>query len=454
MRNVDTVLGLSITSNAVGLVLVEGQLADGDIIDREAIEVPADGTATATRAAEQIAAVVSRTHAISALHHLHAVGLTWSDDAANEASLLLESLAEQGFDSVVPVRLPLASEAFAQGIGVVLGYSRTAVCVVETDAALASMVDSRRSEMRTSSCDDVSGASLVEWLTELLTSAEWEPEAVVMVGTSAASSDATPQNSPADLAGVAQKLEASLDIPVFAPAEAELALARGAALASVRYDEFNGGLSGEDFAGIGDFAAAGDVSATAVGAPKRSRSAVLGMTALAAGAVTFVVSLAVAAGMQLAPDRDVRETASRAVVDDTAVAAPSYSVPEAIPSVPVIPEVVPEIADGEVPEVVAEPVVPEEVPVEVPQPEVIAPEAVAEPVYVPEAVPVPEVPVVAPAPVVAPQPAVVPPVQQERPGLLTRIRDRIEAIGQDPAPVQMAPAPVPEVPAPGVVPFP
>lgn len=95
MQNVDSVLGLSITSNAVGLVLVEGESADGEIIDREAIEVPADGTATATRAADQIAAAVARTKGIDEQHRLHAIGLTWSDDAGTEASLLLEALAKK-----------------------------------------------------------------------------------------------------------------------------------------------------------------------------------------------------------------------------------------------------------------------------------------------------------------------------------------------------------------------
>lgn len=424
MQNVDSVLGLSITSNAVGLVLVEGESADGEIIDREAIEVPADGTATATRAADQIAAAVARTKGIDEQHRLHAIGLTWSDDAGTEASLLLEALAKEGFTDVVPVRLPQASEAFAHGIGVVLGYSRTAVCVVESDGAIASMVDSRTDEMRASACENVDRDVVFEWLYELMAPDSWHPEALVVVGTGLAALGV-------DLAALGGDLEAALDIPVFAPEEAELALARGAALASVRSHEV--GLAQLD-----------DYTWEPVGgrARTRSRGTVVGMAALAAGAVTFVVSLSVAAGMQLSPDRDVTETAHR-----TVAAAPA---PEPAPERPVVASVpeVPEVAPA--PEVLPEPApIPEEV--YVPEEPVVA---APEPVYVPDApVAVPQEPapvVVAQPPVVVPQ---VPPVQEERPGFFTRIRERIQAIGDDPQPAQ-APAPVPGVPPPGVIPIP
>lgn len=424
----DSVLGLSITPNAVGLVLVEGELADGDIVDRVAFAVPADGTAAATRAADQVAAAVARTKQINAEHQLHGIGLTWSDDAAAEASLLLETLADNGFDHVVPLRLPQASEAFAQGIGGVLGYTRTAVCVVQSDGAIASLVDSRTADMRAASSDAVDHESLDRWLSELMVRASWQPEALVMVGTGI------------DLTGVSESLETVLGIPVFAPGEAELALARGAALACVRSQEF-------ELADLDDYTWEPGSSA----GPKRSVSALIGMGALAAGAVTFVASLAVAAGMQLTPDRDVQETANRAVSDSaqsapeapaTAAAAPAPVLPEAPPPSPVVVEAIqePQAPIVEVPEVLPEPEIPAPEQIYVPEEPVVA---APEPVYVPEA------PVVAP-PVVAAPPAAVPqvPAVEERPGFLTRIRDRISAIGDDPVPpVQVAPAP-PVVPAP------
>lgn len=432
---VDSVLGLSITSNAVGLVLVEGENADGEIVDRDAIEVPADGTATSTRAADQIAAAVSRTKQIDGDYRLHAIGLTWSDDAGTEASLLLEALAKNGFDSVVPVRLPQASEAFAQGIGVVLGYTRTAVCVVEPDGAIASMVDSTTDEMRASACDDVDRESLFAWLCDLMAPQAWQPEAVVLVGTGLVERGL-------DLVALGEDLEAALDVPVFAPAEAELALARGAALASVR---------GADV-GIADLDEYIWESPGVGPRQRRPRRVVVGMAALAAGAVTFVVSLAVAAGMQLTPDRAVQETANRTVADSAQAAIPEAAAPEAIPSLPVVPEVVPEPA----PEAAIAPeVLPEPAPVDIPEPVYLPEDPV---VAAPEPVYAPEVPVLAPAPVVVAQPPAVvpqvPPVETERPGFFGRLRERIQAIGDDPEPAQVVPAPVPAVPPPGVIPIP
>ncbi|MGK2883094.1 MAG: DUF7159 family protein [Mycobacterium sp.] len=417
----DTVLGLSITSSAVGLVLVEGRLADGDIVDREAIGVPADGTATSTRAAIQVEAAVSRAKQIEAAHRVHSIGLTWSDDAATDASLLLESLAQAGFDIVVPVRLPQASEAFAQGIGVVLGYTRTAVCVVQHDEAIASMVDSRSAQIRASSCEDVSAEGLITWLSELLLRESWQPEALVMVGTDM------------DLSAVSADLEEALETPVFAPAEAELALARGAALAAVQ-------APGADIAVLDDYT----WEPPARSAPVRNRVQLIGITALAAGAVTFVASMAVVAGLQLTPERDVEAAANRTVAGERAAPAPEIARVPA--SVAEIPEVAPVPGEPEV--------LPEPAPVEIPEEPAYVPQeaavAVPEPAYVPEPAIVPAAPVVAAPPVVVQQ---VPPVEQERPGLLGRIRDRIEDLGQpDPPPAQVVPQPV--VPAPGVLPPP
>ena len=61
--------------------------------------------------------------------------------------------------------------------------------------------------------------ALLRWLSAVFTRADWRPEALVVVG------------SGGDHA-VMPRLEDVLSVPVFAPAESELALARGAALAS------------------------------------------------------------------------------------------------------------------------------------------------------------------------------------------------------------------------------
>ena len=62
----DAVLGLSVTQSAIGLVLVEGQDADGATMDRNAFEVGFRGRSSAARTSEQAAAAVLRSEAIAA----------------------------------------------------------------------------------------------------------------------------------------------------------------------------------------------------------------------------------------------------------------------------------------------------------------------------------------------------------------------------------------------------
>ena len=92
-----------------------------------------------------------RTEAIAAArgHRLHSIGVTWSEDADTEASLLLESLSESGFENVVAVRMPEATEALARGIATVIGYDITAVCVIEPDAVIALVVDTTDGAVQT-----------------------------------------------------------------------------------------------------------------------------------------------------------------------------------------------------------------------------------------------------------------------------------------------------------------
>jgi hypothetical protein len=135
---------------------------------------------------------------------------------------------------------------------------------------------------------------LVDWLSELLERDGWQPDALVLLG------------SVGELPKVASQLEHFLGIPAFAPAEGELALARGAALASAK----------------GPFDAA---MVTLVSTPKRDRgrraaklkqSGPIAM--LATGVLTFVVSSSVALGLHMLPDRDSHDSPAGAQVLNTA----------------------------------------------------------------------------------------------------------------------------------------
>ena len=181
----DAVLGLSMTPTTVGLVLVEGQEADGATMDKDEFEVYDRGLASAVNTSEKAAAAVMRTEAIAAArgHRLHSIGVTWSEDADTEASLLLESLSESGFENVVAVRLPEATEALARGIADVIGYQITAVCVIEPDAVIGLVVDTTDGAVQTAVNHAVTtDEDLARWLSSIFTQAEWRPEALVLVG--------------------------------------------------------------------------------------------------------------------------------------------------------------------------------------------------------------------------------------------------------------------------------
>jgi hypothetical protein len=262
--------------------------------------------------------------------------------------------------------------------------------------------------------------------------ADWRPEALVVVG------------SGGELHGVVPRLEDILAVPVFVPAESELALARGAALASAHNTEFM------------------QIGRAAERAPRggrRSLATTGPLAMLVAGAVTFVASVSVAVSLEVTPERDVAAPEPQAA----AKASPdveSAAVRAALPADPSVALPAP-IAESPLP------------PPEAPPTDVAPPEAV--PVDIPEALPVGAVPPEAPVDASVPQAPVVPPPiapieplppgaappapglvpaqptpVQRRPGLLSRIRDRLSNIGQnDEAPaVQQAPVPA-APPAPG-----
>jgi hypothetical protein len=416
---VDTVLGLSMTPTTVGLVLVEGHEADGATIDHDAFEVRAAGGVSAVDASRQAAAAVMETQAIAAAggHRLHSIGVTWSDGADAEASLLLESLTDSGFDNVVPVRLPEATEALAWGVGRVIGYEKTAVCVIEDEAVIFMVVDTRDSTVHTAVSHVLeTDHDLISWLAAVFERDHPRPEGLVVVGLGDGQD------------GITSQLENALGVPVSALAEAELALARGAALASAQSAEF-------PLAPVGEEPTDDDAG--------RARSWPLSyigaLTMLVAGVLVFVVSLSLAVGLRLTPEKDSGSAGSRQVANTAGMpAAPQAVVPPAPPP----PQEVPAPIANTPPELPP--------PAAPPEPAAIAPQfdiPDAPPTDLPAApvLPVVQEPLAPLPPAVPPPPIAPPPVAQvpvEKPGILARIRDKLRR-NPDPAPVQQAPVPEP-----------
>lgn len=390
----DTVLGLSLTSTSVGWVLVEGRDADGSILDHEEFDVGAGIGVQAVNTAEQATAAVldAQSAAADRDHRLHVIGVTWSDEAAAEAAVLLESLTSAGFDNVVPIRLQQASDLLAQAIAPVVGYDKAAVCVLDGDSTIVAMVDTCDDEPQTAIKDLTGGPGrLVDWLTNLFDRGSWLPGGIVVVG---------PDE---DIETVSWRLENAVPVPVIAQSGAQLALARGAALASADSTEFTDAEMLEAvYGGRGERASS------------RQSSYAGALTMLVAGAVTFVASLSLALGQHLVPDSGtgpVRHVVHRA----------------AAPPVPQLPAPTPAAVESPI----ARPAPP-------PAPRPTHAPAAAQPQTVASEEPAANLPAAAPAPP-PPQPVAPPPPPPPNPHpLLTKLLERLHG-QQDPAPDQPAP---------------
>src|SRR5258707_14202723 len=102
------------TSADVRWVLAEGTTAEGATIRRDAV-----GFDTL----DDVIAAVGE-------NRLHAVGVTWANEAESAASTLLHSLADRGLDNVITVSEEEATDALAMGIADRGGYSAGAGGIV------------------------------------------------------------------------------------------------------------------------------------------------------------------------------------------------------------------------------------------------------------------------------------------------------------------------------------
>jgi hypothetical protein len=334
--NLDTVLGLSVTPAAVGWVLAEGHGADGTILDHQELALSAGRGVQAVNTAEQVVAEVLRVDAAAAAseHRLRVIGVTWSDEAAAQSALVLEALTDAGFDNVVPIRFLEAVETLAQAIAPVIGYEQTAVCILDHDATTVVMVDTHEGETQTVTKQVRGGFDgLSRWLTGMFERTGWQPGGVVVVG---------PHS---DIDGFSWQLEKTLPVPVFVQSMAQVTIARGAALSAARSTEFT------------DEQLVADTSEP-VSAPARQRqlSYAGAVTALAAGAITFVGSVSLAVGIQLGP-------ASVSAAPKHVTHPPTPQIAEAVTvAVAPVPAATPTAPPAKVPaaEPVAEPSAPDE----------------------------------------------------------------------------------------------
>jgi hypothetical protein len=406
----DTVLGLSLTSTAVGWVLVDGRDADGEILDQDDFEVRTGGGMRALNTSEQATAAVLRAQSVTTRgdQRLRVIGVTWSDEAAAEAAMLLESLTDAGFDNVVPIRLRQASEMLARGIAPVVDHDKVAVCVLDGESTTVVMVDTCDGEQEIATKHLPGGTDrLVQWLATMFDRSSWQPGGVVVVG------------ADHDLDALSWQLEKALPVPVITQSGAQVALARGAALASAESTEFTDAEMVE---------ATDRKRIERRGSPQRTYAGAL--TLLIAGAVTFVASLSLAVGPRLVPDRAPKPV--------------HQVVHKSTPPVAQAPTPAPAAVNVPAPKAAPKPT-PSEEPAAAPAP--------AEPEAAASAEPSAALPAAEPMPPAPPQP--IPPPEPPPPNphpLLTKLYERLHK--NDPVPGEPPPPQGPLPPDPGAPPPP
>lgn len=388
----ELVLGLAVTSTAVRWVLAEGMTGEG---------APVAGGVREYAALDDFdddAVLDAVLDGMAADQHVHAVGLTWTDEVQEAAGTLLQALFVREFANVIAVSDAEAADALASGIADVAGYRDVAVCIVEPDVVVVAVVGPGgvavdkmpRSRVGT---DDVELASSV----------------ITMVDPDDRGLDAIFVVGSADVEEITTSLEVLSMSPVVTAADADLAFARGAALAAAR--------------------AVNNLDADTARTAPRWLSRVGALTSvLAAAVVVFVVSLSVALGLRLTPQLapEQSQTANAAAAGAPAQAASLPAIAEVKPLPP--PVALPPEPVASPPEPPQAPPLAETIAVAAPPP----PEAIAPIDEAPIAPPAYEEPgapaYVPPVPANVPPPA--PPPTYQQPRLRDRIIERIPIINR------------------------
>ena len=222
----DIVLGVSIAPTSVQMVMLQGETADGAMIDESEFPVAAvDDSPTVSASDRVIAAILcTREDAAGAGLELDSIGVAYADKL--DAAVLRDALATYKIENVLLVSAFLAATALTQSVGGAMGYERTAVLFVEPDTATLALVetsDGSVDDVYTERWDTESAQMITAELVELVAGLDelpTPPGGLFVVG------------SGVDIAPIRRRLQEATSLIVNVPEEPETALARGAALAS------------------------------------------------------------------------------------------------------------------------------------------------------------------------------------------------------------------------------
>jgi hypothetical protein len=207
----------------IRMVLVEGENADGVTVDEDLFGVDdANDPATLSAPDQVIAAILgTREGASQGGHHLTSTGVTWTDPG--DAAALATALAARKVENVMLVSAFLSAAALAQTVGHAIGYEYIAMLFIEPDTATLALVDSFDGSITDVDRRPLHSANLVPELVAMIAgfdAPDTYAEGLFIVGCDV------------DIAPIKPALEAASYLPVCAPEEPDMALARGAALAS------------------------------------------------------------------------------------------------------------------------------------------------------------------------------------------------------------------------------
>ena len=216
---------------------------------------------------------------------------------------MLDALAERGLRNVVAVSDNDAAAALASGVADITGHDAVAVCVIEPDSALVALVttDAVTVDRIERPLDRADALELTSSVITLLDVDDRRPEAIFVVGSD-------------DVDVIVSSFEAISETPVFSATEADLAMARGAALASARdvnvdvaKSEADGALPGPSLV---------------------SRTRVLSVV-LGAAVLTFVVSLSLALYVNLPQGATTEQPLNSNAAEEAAAPPPRPAAPAA-----------------------------------------------------------------------------------------------------------------------------
>lgn len=320
----DIVLGVSMTPTTVRMVLVEGEQADGLTIEHDVFDITAiKGLAIPSPSDQVIAAILgTRESALARGHRLVTTGVTWSDHA--EAAELRKALSARGIEDVALASELHAAGALAQAVGRAVGYDTTALLFIERENATLAVVETADGSIVKVLSRSLHSADAMAVLVEMVTGGQAlksRPQGMFIVG------------SGANVTSVKAHLEDLVPLPVIAPAEPELALARGAALASANAPQFD--VSTVGLAYSHDLDGQTDVAAPLVlidDAPRDRNWLLLAGSSLTAIFVVGVLALVISLAVSIRPTADQGPSASaNTFVRGTAAPAPHAAAPETQP---------------------------------------------------------------------------------------------------------------------------